>query len=217
MAKVLSVFKDIKFDRKKLNQKKILINSSLLFVGLLGLICPILFSNVGDFLSFGFFFLRIIGIIGIIFAAYSILIGLNFFGFDRIKTVSIFIGIVSGAIFILTDIHLTLFDPIQEFSLDARFRISAFEFTSQNVTEGVIQHRKNPKAHPAVQIIGIDNPTVNEYQNFPFSWKHYAELLKSLDNSKPKVVMFDIFFLDAIKDRFASNKRQKRKIKLLYC
>ena len=196
------------------NKKRVTQVASLLLLGSLGFLLGFVFDSqtIGDGLAFFIFFLKFIGLCGFFFSAYSLLAYFKYFGFDRIRSVSLFIGVAIGILFILGDQTLTLFQPIHEFSIDARFRISSAHFAQEDVTTGVVQHRENRKAHSSIQIIGIDNPTVNEYQEgFPFSWKYYADLLSSLKQSNYKAILFDIFFLDQKKNIFDPKKKKKGK------
>ncbi len=130
----------------------------------------------------------------------------------KFKKVSLFLGLLGAAIFILIDHYLVIFDPIKGFSLDTRFRLSSFEIFSSQISEGVTQYTKNPDAHEAIKIIGIDNGTINQYNGFPFSWRYYANLLMALEKSDYKSIVFDIFFLDDIKDTFVFPSGKKGKL-----
>ena len=194
-------------------KKRLFIGAGLLLTGLLEIVLDLMHlqEDAGDVLSFFFLSLEIAGLAGLVYFAYHTLAYFNFFGFDRVRSVSLFIGLVLGIAFILADKYLTILEPIKEFSIDARFRISSVDFFLEDIGEGVASRNQNPDAHPAIQIIGIDNPTVNEYQGFPFSWRHYADLLKALNKSEYKTLLFDIFFVDEIKDTFENKKGKPSK------
>ncbi len=198
-------------DASVFGKKRIIQICSLLLLGSLGFLLGFFLESktMGDSFSFFIFFLKLLGLIGFFFGIYSLLAYLKYFGFNRIKSVSLFIGAVAGIVFILGDQTLTFFQPLHEFSIDARFRISSADFMQEEVTRGVIKYQENLEAHPSIHIIGIDNPTINEYEEgFPFSWKHYANLLSSLNKSRYRALLFDIFFLDQKKNIFNS-KREK--------
>ena len=195
-------------------KQRLIIGASLLLLGLLEIVLDLMHlqEDIGDALSFFFLSLEIAGLAGLVYAAYHTLAYFNFFGFDRVRSVSLFIGLMLGIAFILADKYLTILQPIKEFSIDARFRISSVDFFREDIGEGIASRNQNPDAHPAIQIIGIDNPTVNEYQGFPFSWKHYADLLKALNRSEYKTLLFDIFFVDEVKDAFDAKKGKQGKL-----
>ncbi|RME91722.1 MAG: CHASE2 domain-containing protein [Candidatus Hydrogenedentota bacterium] len=142
-----------------------------------------------------------LAIIGFVFLIFVILKIVNYFGADRHKVVGLTLGVVISLLFILTHI-VGLFEPIEEFSIDARFRLSAGQIQAKNIDAGVSLYEPNPRAHKAIQIIGIDQQTVNAYEGYPFSWKYYAKLLQAMEGSKLNTVMFDIFFLDESKDNY---------------
>ncbi|NJM98490.1 MAG: CHASE2 domain-containing protein, partial [Phormidesmis sp. RL_2_1] len=58
-------------------------------------------------------------------------------------------------------------------------------------------HWRGPLAwHPAVVVIGIDDRSLAEIGQFPWSREHYIDLLAQLTPSEPSVVAFDILFAD---------------------
>lgn len=140
-------------------------------------------------------------IFGLVFLVFVILKIVNYFGADRHKIVGLTLGVVISLLFILAH-SVQLFEPVEEFSIDARFRLSSGQIKARNIEGGVSIYEPNPRAHKAIQIIGIDQQTVNEYQGYPFSWKYYARLLRAVEGSQLNTVMFDIFFLDETKDNY---------------
>lgn len=144
------------------------------------------------------------GIFAVFYILYLILVQLNFFGFDKNNTVGMYIGIIVGFVFVLTYSYLNILEPIESFGKDVRFRLAAGQILPVDYTDDprVSTTVFSPRAHPAIEIIGIDNDTVNQYQGYPFSWEKYANLLAALEGSKVSTIMFDIFFVDEIKNNY---------------
>lgn len=145
--------------------------------------------------------LEVLGIIGALASIVVFLELFNFFGLDRHKTMGIALGLIISIAFIVMDFTKVL-KSIEEFSIDARFRISTFQVKSKDVQSGVIQYTKNRDAHPAIEIVGIDQKTVNAFQGFPFPWRYYADFLGAMEGSKVNTIMFDIFFMDPVKNNY---------------
>ena len=200
-----------KVSKKGLYTKHFFIYLSLLVTSLVSSLIATFFPEIAraEWFDMLFFLLKVVGMVSFIVLCYHILVYKNYFGFDRISTVSLFIGAALSIVFMFIDMNLTLFEPIKEFSLDVRFRLSTLQLVPEDISAGVIKQKENPNAHNAIQIIGIDNATINEYMGFPFSWKYYARLLQSLEESKVRTIMFDIFLLDQMKNRFDPSKGKK--------
>lgn len=151
-----------------------------------------------------FLLMKVIGIFAIFYFLYLILLQLNFFGLDKNNTVGMYIALIVGFIFVLTYSFLNILGPIESFGKDVRFRLAAGQILPVDYTNDprVSTSIFSPRAHPAIEIIGIDNNTVNQYQGYPFSWEKYANLLAALEGSQVSTIMFDIFFVDEIKDNY---------------
>lgn len=145
---------------------------------------------------------KALGFLGLLGLLFLITISANYFGLERTRTMGLLIGFSMALLFIGIHSSLKLLEPIEEASLDFRFRLSAGEITEIPIESGTVIQRKNPRAHPAIQIVGITTETVKEFGGFPFSWKYYARYLKALKDSNLNTVMFDIFFLDSQKNTF---------------
>jgi adenylate cyclase len=192
----------IELKKEALKSKYALITLGILVTGIISLTADLIFNLkpvfiVGDIIGI----MEVLGVIAVLAYSVVILELFNFLGFDRHNTMGIALGITISLAFIIMDNRKVL-KSIEEFSIDARFRLSAFQVTSKDVTSGIIQYTKNPDAHPAIEIVGIDQKTVNVYQGYPFPWKHYAQLLAALEGSHVNTVMFDIFFLDQVKNDY---------------
>lgn len=154
------------------------------------------------FLADIFILAKLFGIIGLIGFFYVIIEYFNYFGWDRNRTMGLALGLTVAIAFILISRQLTIFNPIEEFSLDARFRLSSFQVKAKDVTKGVMYTETNPDAHPAIQIVGVDLSTVDYYQGWPLPWSVYASYLRALEGSSVNTVMFDIFMVDEIKNNY---------------
>ncbi|MDH5717997.1 MAG: adenylate/guanylate cyclase domain-containing protein [Spirochaetia bacterium] len=194
--------KKIKINKEVLSKKTSKISYAVILLGFISSILTNTINIESGILVDIFYAFKILGILGFFFLAFVLLNFINFLGFDRHKVMGLAIGLSIAVAFILTFQYTTLLNSIEEFSIDARFRLSSFEIQSKDVSSGVILQNINPKAHPAIKIIGIDQTTVNEYQGYPFPWQYYVNLLNSLNGSNYNTVMFDIFFLDEIKNNF---------------
>ncbi|MES0488782.1 MAG: adenylate/guanylate cyclase domain-containing protein [Leptospirales bacterium] len=147
------------------------------------------------------FFLKIFGVIGLISLLIMFLELLNYFGLERHNIMGLTLGLSIAFVFMYVDREMTILKPIEEFSIDARFRLTGPSVTFVK-RENVTLQSSNPDAHPAIQIIGIDQDTINKLQIFPFSWHHYANMLSALEGSTASSVMFDIFLLDELKNNY---------------
>ncbi len=145
-----------------------------------------------------------LGVFGFFYGVYLVLVQVNFLGMDKKNTMGMFLAIVVGIVFILTHRYLNILEPIESFGKDLRFRLASGQVLAVDYANDprVSTTVFSPRAHPAIEIIGIDNNTVNQYQGYPFSWEKYANLLKALDGSKVSTIMFDIFFVDEVKNNY---------------
>ena len=109
-------------------------------------------------------------------------------------------GFVISCLFILISEYTVLFQPIEAFAVDIRFQLSKFSTYFIQRNDHILQNSINPHAHEAIEIIGIDNSTVTNFDGFPFSWDHYVQFIKALGKSQYNQLVFDLFFLDEKKD-----------------
>lgn len=135
-------------------------------------------------------------IVAVLILLFNLVEAFSYFGMDRLKVMGVTLGFLVAVFFILTDTYLNIFQPIEHFATNVRFRLSAGEIREIETQDGNILHEPNHKAHPAIHIIGIDNKTVDLYEGYPFSWDKYASVLNALEGSNVNSVMFDIFFQD---------------------
>ena len=170
-------------------------------IGLIANIISLLLPDVAAGLQDVFLLADGLAIIGILIIFFNVVEGSNYFGGDRLRVMGITIGLLVSLFFILTDRYLKIFEPIEEFAVDVRFRLSAGQLREVETAQGNIIYEPNQKAHRAIHIIGIDNSSVDRYQGFPFTWDKYASLLSALDGSTLNTVMFDIFFVDSVKNK----------------
>lgn len=192
----------IQFKKEAFTSKYALITTGLLVGGVIAIVLDLILDLrpvfiLGDIIGI----IEILGIIGALAYIVVILEFFDFFGLDRHKTMGVTLGLMVAIAFILMD-YLNVLKSIEEFSIDARFRLSSFQVKSKDVHSGVIEYTKNPDAHPAIEIVGIDQKTVNAYQGFPFPWRYYADFLGAMEGSKVNSIMFDIFFVDPIKNDY---------------
>ncbi|MDH4261628.1 MAG: adenylate/guanylate cyclase domain-containing protein [Spirochaetia bacterium] len=192
----------IEFKNDALKSKYALITSGFILGGLLAVILDQIFNLkpvfiIGDIIGV----LEMLGLAGALAFSVVILEFVNFLGLDRHKTMGIVLGLIISIGFIIMD-YTKVLKSIEEFSIDARFRLSSFQIKSKDVQSGVIEYTKNPDAHPAIEIVGIDQKTVNAYQGFPFPWRYYADFMGAMEGSKVNTIMFDIFFMDPVKNDY---------------
>ncbi len=160
-----------------------------------GLKLPVL---LGDILMLA----KIVAVFAAIAFLYVLIDFFNYFGFDRNRMMGVALGVTVAAIFILISQQLTLLNPVEEFSLDARFRLSSLQVKATDITKGVLYTEPNTDAHPAIQIVGVDLPTVDYYQGWPLPWSVYAQYLKAMEGSSVNSIMFDIFMVDEKKNNY---------------
>lgn len=127
---------------------------------------------------------------------------LQYFGRSKHKIIGFFIAIYLGGMIISLDRFTNVFSPLRSYETNLMFRLKAGQLTVEEVSDGAFLETVNQDAHPAIQIIAIDNNTVNKFGGYPFSWKYYSQLLEALSGSELRAVLFDIFFLDRKKDDF---------------
>ena len=156
------------------------------------------------------------GLIGLAVSLYVVIHVLNFFGQDRNNIVALYIAFVISVIFIFAPSGLKFLDfntmqNLEDWFLDKRFQLTAPDASlGENLEEqiknydaqGISQEKPYPGTHPALEIIGIDNKSIDFYQGFPFTWDKYSTLLKALRGSGVNSIMFDVFFLDERKNNY---------------
>jgi len=140
-----------------------------------------------------------IGFIGLI---YVLLNFLNFFGLDRNKFMGMYLALSIAAWFcFIYQRYDFILKPLEEAGINMRFKLTA-ETKKYGQIGDQIMEIPLKSLHPAIHIVGIETQTVQAYGGYPFSWKHYADELKSLKGSGVNTVMFDVFFLDDYKDNY---------------
>lgn len=120
----------------------------------------------------------------------------SYFGLNRHSVAGLLLGLGIAGAFVFYDNTTTYFKPIEDYSINLRFRLTGEAIRFQKEKQGAVTRTLNPQAHPAIEIVGIDQATVNAYEGFPFSWDKYARFLASLEGSAVNTIMFDVFFLD---------------------
>ncbi len=172
----------------------------LVSLGLISLVLSLTGATFipGDILLLGI----VLGVLGFISLLFYLVPKMKYFGLDRTQTMGMLIALTFSGLFILSFKMLTVFDAIEEFSVDLRFRLSSGKLIIEEPVPGTKVTHLNPKAHPAIQIIGIDNQAVDAWQGFPFSWDRYATLLAAFKDQTYNSIMFDIFFLDPAKNNY---------------
>ncbi|MBS0616558.1 MAG: adenylate/guanylate cyclase domain-containing protein [Spirochaetes bacterium] len=177
--------------------------SALGFASILGIIfTPKPNTTLYVYLHETYNIVLIFSTIGFIGLAYVFLNLVNFFGFDRNKFMGMYLALsIAGWFCFIYQRYDFMLKPLEEFGINMRFQMSA---ETQKYQQFGDQLAKIPlsSVHPAIQIIGIETETVNAYGGYPFSWKHYADELKSLEGSGANTVMFDVFFMDEFKDYY---------------
>jgi len=192
----------IEFKKDAFKSKYALITFGLVFGGVVALLLDQVFNLkpvfiLGDIIGV----LEVLGLAGGLASIVVFLEFINFLGFDRHRTMGMALGVMLSIGFIVMDFKGVL-KSVEEFSIDARFRLSSFQIKSKDVQSGVIEYTRNPDAHPAIEIVGIDQKTVNAYEGYPFAWRYYADFLRAMEGSKVNTIMFDIFFMDPVKNDY---------------
>lgn len=140
-----------------------------------------------------------IGFIGLV---YILLNFLGFFGLDRNKFMGMYLALsIAGWFCFIYQRYDFILKPLEEFGINMRFKMAAETQKYGQVGDQVVKIPLK-SLHPAIHIVGIETETVQEYGGYPFSWKHYADELKSLKDSGANTVMFDVFFMDEFKDNY---------------
>lgn len=140
-----------------------------------------------------------IGFIGLV---YILINFLGFFGLDRNKFMGMYLALsIAGWFCFIYQRYDFILKPLEEFGINMRFKMAAETKKYGQIGDQVIEIPLK-SLHPAIHIIGIETQTVQAYGGYPFSWKHYADQLKSLRGSGANTVMFDVFFLDDFKDNY---------------
>jgi len=140
-----------------------------------------------------------IGFIGLV---YILLNFLGFFGLDRNKFMGMYLALsIAGWFCFIYQRYDFILKPLEEFGINMRFKMAAETQKYGQVGDQIVKIPLK-SLHPAIHIIGIETETVQTYGGYPFSWKHYADELKSLEGSGVNTVMFDIFFMDEFKDNY---------------
>src|SRR5882672_4078315 len=85
--------------------------------------------------------------------------------------------------------------PGQERKADytAAFFMQRLEWAMQDARFKV---RGKRKPHPDVVIIGIDDQSLKELHQWPWPRRIHARLIRALQRTPPKALLFDVFFID---------------------
>lgn len=140
-----------------------------------------------------------VGFIGLI---YVLLNFFSFFGLDRTKFMGMYLALsIAGWFCFIYQRYDFILKPLEEFGINTRFRMTAETQKYQQIGDQIVKIPLK-SVHPAIHIVGIETETVQAYGGYPFSWKHYADELKSLKGSGANTVMFDVFFMDDFKNNY---------------
>ncbi len=140
-----------------------------------------------------------VGFIGLI---YVLLNFFSFFGMDRTKFMGMYLALsIAGWFCFIYQRYDFILKPLEEFGINTRFRMTAETQKYQQIGDQIVKIPLK-SVHPAIHIVGIETETVQAYGGYPFSWKHYADELKSLKGSGANTVMFDVFFMDDFKNNY---------------
>ncbi len=125
---------------------------------------------------------------------------------EKTSKIHIYPLIISLLIFVVITIiytQLTIFNGLENSSLDFKFFFRAPDEVSKKITtiEGeAIRYKPNPKARKDLLILGIDENTVRSFSNkkifWPYPWNIHAKLTRYVGSGKPKALFFDIMFMD---------------------
>jgi adenylate cyclase len=110
--------------------------------------------------------------------------------------ISLLVFIVLASTLLLT----TLFDRMENGSVDFRYFLRDPSERSKKLQEGVRINHKNPRANKDIVILGIDEVTIREFDSqgiqWPFPWTVHAKFTDFVGSGNPNSIFFDIMFLD---------------------
>lgn len=120
--------------------------------------------------------------------------------FTKNDFISLMISLLVFIILASTLLFTTLFDRIENGSVDFRYFLRDPSERSRKIQEGVRVGHKNPRANKDIVILGIDEVTVREFDaqgiQWPFPWKVHAKFTDFVSSGDPNSIFFDIMFLD---------------------
>lgn len=111
--------------------------------------------------------------------------------------------VISLALFVLFSLiydKTKLFDGLENTAIDHRYYLRDPEQVHDEIQEGVIAQKINPRVNQDIIIVAIDNYTLKELNNrfiqWPFPWDLHAGVTNYLASGKPNSIVFDIMFLE---------------------
>ena len=123
-----------------------------------------------------------------------------FLRFTKNDVISILLSLMIFAVFAAALLFTTIFESIENTSIDFRYLLRDPSQKSVKLQEGVRINKKNPRANQDIIILGIDNDTILNFDEqkiqWPFPWKVHAKFTNFVASGKPNSIFFDIMFLD---------------------
>jgi adenylate cyclase len=89
----------------------------------------------------------------------------------------------------------------------AAFFMQRLEWAMQDARFKV---REKRKPHPDIVIIGIDDESLKALHQWPWPRRIHARLIRALEKTPPKALLFDIFFIDPFTSDLAGDKELVR-------
>ena len=120
--------------------------------------------------------------------------------FTKNDFISLMISLLVFIILASTLLFTTLFDRIENGSVDFRYFLRDPSERSEKLQEGVRKGHRNLRANKDIVILGIDEETLREFDSqgiqWPFPWKVHAKFTDFVSSGNPNSIFFDIMFLD---------------------
>jgi adenylate cyclase len=127
----------------------------------------------------------------------------KFLRFNKNDILSLLISLVIFFIFFFLYKSTTIFDGMENGSINFRFNMRDTSESSKKITAEKGNARKfylNKKAHKDIYIAGIDEDTLVQFNpmgvTWPFPWKTHATVTNFIAQDKPNSILFDIMFVD---------------------
>lgn len=127
---------------------------------------------------------------------------MNFFKPDKNTIFSLLISIVIFFLITAGYLFTNIFEGLERGSLDFNFFLRDPAERAVSLEDGVRMSRINPRAHPDLIILGIDENTLTHFQNqtpritWPFPWNIHSQFIDYVSSGNPEAIFFDIMFLD---------------------